>query len=382
MSGAAHRAVAPGPDWGRREVQVQVSPDPNHPEGGHAIISIEGVGGPLQDARFGLLREGWAKNVLGPEGWQVGAALLTPDRVVATAHWVRLFVGPSVVDHLESGPLFLRLPAARVEAALFWPDIPPLYGGSNDTISVKPRGRAAPAPAPPSPPPPDPDATLRMRAPPAPPPPAPMPRLVEPEPPLLRSSRGWLWLVLLLLVLAGAGAGGWWWWTGQQEGAPPLAIAAPEAPPEPAIEELPDSAREHAPPRQLAPSQAPAGLEGLSVAEVVAQARSSAEVAQEAARRYQRGRYDDALLLWEAAAQAGDAASLTRLGRLYDPVTFQPDRPFRAPDPRQAARYYREAANRGDAGVAQPRAALRRWLEDRAREGDFNAPLTLRDFWP
>ena len=81
------------------------------------------------------------------------------------------------------------------------------------------------------------------------------------------------------------------------------------------------------------------------------------------------------------AARAGNAASLTRLARLYDPVGFVPGRPFRDPDPRQAARHYRDAATAGDAGAAEPRARLRQWLEDRAREGDFNAPLTIRDFW-
>jgi TPR repeat protein len=120
---------------------------------------------------------------------------------------------------------------------------------------------------------------------------------------------------------------------------------------------------------------------GLSVPEVVARATSPAVIATEAARRYEAGRFDDALLLWEAAAQAGNAAALTRLAGLYDPVGFTPGRPFRDPDPRQAARHYRDAVAGGDPRAAEPRARLRRWLDDRVREGDINAPLTIRDFW-
>jgi TPR repeat protein len=133
--------------------------------------------------------------------------------------------------------------------------------------------------------------------------------------------------------------------------------------------------------RPQAPPDAPVTLEGLAVPEVIARAASPAAIAQEAARRYETGRYDDALLLWEAAARAGNAAALTRLAGLYDPVGFTPGRPFRDPDPRQAARHYREAVTAGDAAAAEPRARLRQWLDDRAREGDLNAPLTIRDFW-
>ncbi len=51
---------------------VRAAADPAHPEGGHAIILLQGVGTPPPDPRFRILREGWAKGTLGPEGWQVG----------------------------------------------------------------------------------------------------------------------------------------------------------------------------------------------------------------------------------------------------------------------------------------------------------------------
>jgi TPR repeat protein len=196
------------------------------------------------------------------------------------------------------------------------------------------------------------------------------------------------WLLLLVLLLAGGGGGAYWWFV-LREPAPIVANAPPSPPtpppaepPAPRVPEPPRQAEPPLPPvRPQAEPTAPASLDSLAVPEVIARAASPAAIAEEAARRFDAGRHDDALLLWEAAARAGHAAAITRLAGLYDPVGFQPGRPFRDPDPRQAARHYRDAIAAGDAAAAEPRARLRRWLEDRAREGDINAPLTLRDFW-
>lgn len=360
---------------------VRAAADPAHPEGGHAIILLQGVMEVPADPRFRILREGWGKGTLGPDGWQVSDAMLSPDRVEMSPQGVRLYLGPQVVDWLEAGPVQFRLPGARVEAPLFWPDVPPLHGGSGHTIAVPPPAvRPAPPPLPPLPMD-DPDATITVAP-------------VRPvEAPLsvpvvaMRPRRAvWPWVLLLVLLLAAAGGGAWWWFMMRER-------PVPEAPPpEDPVIIAPEPLPRAEPPRPEPPAlppvqprvepQGPASLDGLTVPEVVAQASSPAAIAEEAARRYDAGRYDDALLLWEAAARAGNAASLTRLARLYDPVGFEPGRPFRDPDPRQAARQYRDAVAAGDAAAAEPRARLRQWLDDRAREGDLNAPLTIRDFWP
>lgn len=364
-------------------IEVLAAADPAHPEGGHAVLLLRGVAEPPADPRFRILREGWTKGTLGPEGWQVGDALLSPDRVEPSPQGVRLYLGPHVVDWLEAGPVQFRLPAARIEAPVFWPDIAPLHGGSGNAIAGPPPAQRSPPP--PSPPPlpgMDTDATVMMAPRAAPPPP-----LSVPQPAPAAKTRSALPLILLLLLLvAGAGGGGAYWWFVLREQAlvvaeaptppptvQPVAPPAPEPPrtPEPVLPPL----------RPQAPPSAPASLDGLAVPEVIARAASPAAIAQEAARRFDAGRHDDALLLWEAAARAGHATAITRLAGLYDPVGFQPGRPFRDPDPRQAARHYRDAIAAGDAAAAEPRARLRRWLEDRAREGDINAPLTLRDFW-
>jgi hypothetical protein len=358
---------------------VRAAADPAHPEGGHAIILLQGVMDLPADPRFRILREGWAKGTLGPDGWQVSDVLLSPDRVEASPQGVRLYLGPQVVDWLEAGPVQFRLPAGRIEAPLFWPDVPPLHGGSGHTMALPAAAVRPAAPAPPPLPIDDPDATV-VRAPPrAEPPPA----LSVPQPAApVKTGSVLPWILLALLLLAAAGGGAWWWFQMREqpvpEAPPPVdpVVIAPEPLPRPEPPPMLPPVRPQAEP------QAPASLDGLTVAEVVERATSPAAIAEEAARRYGTGRYDDALLLWEAAARAGNAAALTRLAGLYDPVGFEPGRPFRDPDPRQAARHYRDAVAAGDAGAAEPRARLRQWLDDRAREGDLNAPLTIRDFWP
>uniref|UniRef100_UPI0018DFB678 hypothetical protein n=1 Tax=Roseomonas rosulenta TaxID=2748667 RepID=UPI0018DFB678 len=141
---------------------VRAAADPAHPEGGHAIILLQGVMEPPADPRFRILREGWAKGTLGPEGWQVSDALIAPDRVEASPQGVRLYLGPQVVDWLEAGPVIFRLPEARIDAPLFWPDVPPLHGGSGNTIAVPPPAAPRAAPLPPPLPIEDPDATIAI----------------------------------------------------------------------------------------------------------------------------------------------------------------------------------------------------------------------------
>ncbi|MBP0462759.1 hypothetical protein J5Y09_02440 [Roseomonas sp. PWR1] len=370
--------------------EVLAAADPAHPEGGHAVLLLRGVAELPADPRFRILREGWTKGTLGPEGWQVGDALLSPDRVETSPQGVRLYLGPHVVDWLEAGPVQFRLPAARIEAPVFWPDIAPLHGGSGNAIAGPPPAPRAAPPPPPPPPPPlpgmDTDATVMM-APRAAPPPPPL-SVPQPAAPA-KGGSALPWILLLLLLVVGAGGGGAYWWFVLRDQAPVVAEAPPPPPATPTAPPVAPPAPEppRAPEAPLPPVRpqpvpaAPASLDSLSVPEVIARAPSPTAIAAEAARRFEAGRHDDALLLWEAAARAGHAASITRLAGLYDPVGFQPGRPFRDPDPRQAARHYRDAIAAGDAAAAEPRARLRRWLEDRAREGDINAPLTLRDFW-
>jgi TPR repeat protein len=120
----------------------------------------------------------------------------------------------------------------------------------------------------------------------------------------------------------------------------------------------------------------------MALRELVQTAPNLAGIFDAALRRQAAGRHDDALVLFEEAGERGHAAALTALARLYDPNGFVAGRPFRNPDPRAAARYYRDAVQKGDDAATAPRAALKSHLEELARAGNGTAETALRDFWP
>ena len=112
--------------------------------------------------------------------------------------------------------------------------------------------------------------------------------------------------------------------------------------------------------------------------DVLAQAPNLGAVVTEGQRRLGTAQKDDGLLLLEAAADKGDGAATAAIARLYDPVLFQPGGAIPRPDPRQAARYYRDAA-RLSQDVTAPREALRQWLQAHSSMAN---DLVLKDFWP
>ncbi|WP_291298852.1 hypothetical protein [Elioraea sp.] len=318
---------------------------------GHARIVLRGVatGG---DLRFCLLREGYAAGHLGPRGWQVGEAVLDPLAVEEEGGAPVLVLPPALVRHVEPGPLMLRLPALGRDLALFWPADIPVYDTGDDALALG-GAKAPPPPAqkPKRPAPVD-DETTRVVTPPPPPPPPP----VEPRP-------RWPLVLVALLVLAAGAGGAWWWWSTRE--VPPVAAVPPAGPP----------------PQPAAPEW-PEGTDGLTPAEVVTRAPSPAGILAVALRRQAAGRHDDALLLFEEAADRGIAPALTALGRLYDPNGFVAGRPFTSPDMRQAADYYRRAALAGDTQVLAHREALKAYLEAAAAVGNVTAAEALREFWP
>ena len=177
--------------------------------------------------------------------------------------------------------------------------------------------------------------------------------------------------------------------------AAPSPRAVPSAPPAPSRPQatpspLPppptvaDRHQQSVPNQQLprAPAR-PAGaeLDGLSLREIVVRSPDAATLFAAAQRRRQIGRHDDALVLLEEAVERVHAPAMTVLARLYDPNGFQAGTPFNSPNPREAARLYRDAARAGDAGAMAPRAALRAWLEEQAQR-DRSAEAILSTFWP
>ncbi len=334
--------------------------DPAH-AAGHALIRVAGAAAARGAPGFRMQRDaGWGDDTLGPGGWQSSDVLLQPDAAEASGSDLVLHVGWSVCQHLEAGVYELSVPGAGLaQVGLSWPDIVPQHGGMSrlpdppveqpviavKTLPSSPTLAAASIPV----------ASIASASPrPGPPPSGPR----RPKSVIAPSS-----FVLLLLL----GAGTYYWLSrGPDRTAlaetPPAATPAPDASATPAA----SSAVE---------------LGGLSVPDVLVRAPNPAAISAEGERRLRSDRRDDGLLLLEAAADRADPAAAATLGRLYDPVLFQPGGPIPRPDPRQAARHYRDAV-RGGADVAAAREALRQNLQARVQAGDLGANLSLKDFWP
>lgn len=324
---------------------------------GHARITIAGLKVPA-DGGFRIMREGYAAANLGRRGWQVQEEKLTPIEIRQEGADTVLVLGPRLTRHLEPGPLVFLLPAAGLETSLFWPDDIDVFDGELPPDPVMPREpEVAPKPPP-----------IAAAPTPPPPPPAPVPRddaAVKPAEPSQSRIPLLAGIGLLLLVVIGGAA---WWFTSAPKPAP-IATPAPTPPappPAPVTAERPWLERS----------------DGMNLRDLVQSASDAAAIHAAALRRQAAGRHDDALVLFEEAGERGHAPALTAVARLYDPIGFVAGRPFRAPDPRAAARYYRDAVQKGDAAAAAPRAALKTWLEEQARAGNGTAETALREFWP
>ena len=324
---------------------------------GHARITLAGVQAP-SDGGFRIVREGYAAANLGRRGWQVQEEKLNPVEVRQEGADTVLVIGPRLTRHLEPGPLMFLLPAASVEASLFWPDDIDVFDGDLPPETVMPREpETAPKPA----------HVTAAPAPQAPtPPPAEAPRQpVQTE----RTSRTPLLAGIGLLLLVAVGGAAWWFTAApppaQPSTPPPVATPTPPPTPPPAIAERPWLERS----------------DGMNLRDLVQSASDAAAIHAAALRRQAAGLHDDALVLFEEAGERGHAAALTAVARLYDPIGFVAGRPFRAPDPRAAARYYRDAVQKGDAAAQAPRAALKTWLEEQARAGNGTAETALKEFW-
>jgi len=328
---------------------------------GHARITLEGVQAP-SDGGFRIVREGYATANLGRRGWQVQEEKLVPVEIRQEGRDTILVIGPRLTRHLEPGPLVFLLPAAGLEASLFWPDDIDVFDGELPPEPVMPRepelapslppvAPAPPVPAPaPAPPPPREEVAVAAK------------QESTSRTPLVAG------IGLLLLVAVG---GAVWWFTGSSPAPAPTPVATPA-------------------PAPLAPPPTPVTAErpwlersdGMNLRDLVQSAADAAAIHAAALRRQAAGRHDDALVLFEEAGERGHAPALTAVASLYDPIGFVAGRPFRAPDPRAAARYYRDAVQKGDTAAQAPRAALKTWLEEQARAGNGTAETALKEFWP
>jgi hypothetical protein len=334
--------------------QAFVEPDPQQPYG-HALVRVPGAAAAAADPRFLIRREGYEKGVLGPGGWQVGEAHLSPLSADVEGDDLVIRLGPQVVDQLEPGTVLLMMPAAGFDGFAVWPDIAPSYTGSASRLPetpARPEQKNETQLRP--------ERIVEPRLEPEPKPePGPEP---EPEPgPVPRPRRWPLFAILALFLFAGGGYGAW-------------RLIPP--PPNPCSTvpggRVPEGCTP--PARAECETGTPAQILGCNPAP-----QRLAELGQ---KLMEAGRADDAELLWETGADRGSGAAALRLAGLYDPNSFRPGGPVQRPAARLAAKYYKQAAEAGEAGVADAREALRRYLEDRSGRGDQDARLILQEFWP
>ena len=361
-------------------VDVRVENAPERP--GHARIIVRGVAAPATPPAFLIRREGYQEPNLGPRGWQVREEELQPVEMGGGGDSMALLVGPHTTRHLEPMPYVFEIPSMAISTAIFWPDGIDYYDGILPPDPPKPGPGQTPANR---------NETVVVTRPggtrtsgtqtgdggsgggkPAPPPPPP------PPPPPVKPHRRWPYVVAaLLLLLVGAGAGAWYAFPEYRPGSVQAAEAPPPPPPVPA-----PAATDPTPAPPPAPPGWPDAADGLSPVEVVQRAPNDGAILAVARQRLQAGRYEDALQLFEELAERGDGPAATALARMYDPNGFEPGKPFRNPDGRTAARYYKDAVARGDSSAAAPREALRQRLEKEAGEGNGSAATALKDFWP
>lgn len=107
------------------EITIEVVEDTDHPQGGHAVIRLNGLWllpanatyriDPVDDTDEGELPADW------PQGDR------TPMSTRLTPQGVEIVVGPDVVDApsmLPGTPVAVSVPAAFVRAEVLWPDLP------------------------------------------------------------------------------------------------------------------------------------------------------------------------------------------------------------------------------------------------------------------
>ena len=364
-------------------VRVEADPARRH---GYALIRIPGAAAGLADPRFKIQRPDEQAAFLGMTGWQPAETALTPHNAWVEGDELVLEIGPEIVDQVEDGTVGFSLPSIRLSRTVVWPVLAPSRGAGREVVrgAAKPAEVPVTAAKPMQPPTPQREAPvwvepLLQQAPPS----EPMPPLVPPTPVAFPADQdetirqkvtpnfsptpapsglkrsGWLPVFAALGIAGLIAASVWFYLTSPYK---PLAIPTP-------------------PPVAVNPSPVPATntCDTEPVPALFQCEKDAAKLYQIAQTRMQAGNTSDAIQIYQVAAQDGDGQAALVLATMYDPATFQSV--ITQADVAEAARYYEMAINNGAGGAAQPRAQLYQLLQNRAAQGDIQAPLILNDFW-
>lgn len=107
------------------DIKIEVVEDSDHPEGGHAVIRLNGLWLLPANATFRIEPVDAPDPALLPADWPRGDR--SPLATRLTPHGVEIIVGPDVVDAppmLPGTPVAVSVPAAFVKAEVLWPDLP------------------------------------------------------------------------------------------------------------------------------------------------------------------------------------------------------------------------------------------------------------------
>lgn len=197
---------------------------------------------------------------------------------------------------------------------------------------------------------------------------------------MANSGQSRLWVLIAIIVVIGVTFGGYWFWKRDRATAPPdSAEKAAEPAALPRITSLPPkkptditpSSPSYPPDAPLLKQARKALREGIGPDEAVALAKTLPERPEQA---------DAAFLLLEYAAESGNAEAALALGRYYDPTDKGPSGTIRK-NPVTASEWYVEALAGGQEEAINHRATLRKWVEEQAKQGSFEAQELLNR-WP
>ncbi len=354
--------------------------EPNLQAGrGYARIVVEDE---LPDGfapQFLIRRPGSALENLGPDGWQTAEHAWTPQATERTDQGLAMLVGPELVRHMENGNYRLSVfDAARtrtIVAPLVWRDIPqPLDLGAARTGLRRGRGGVAIGAAPP-----EPRAEPPIIAGAPPPPSEPLPPIAKPavapgpkpadaggkeQTEIVPPKPGkWRLYAAIAAVLVVAAAAGVYFGVVKNQGQQTAGNGngSGDGTKEKPLKNEPAPTPGSGTPMQQA--QAALRNPDLTPQAAVALAKQLSKLPQSA---------DAAFLLYDYAAEKGDAAAALALGGYYDPSSKADAGTIRK-DGAKAAKYYRQAQAGGEADATARIDGLRAWAKHEAANGNQEA---------
>ena len=99
---------------------ISISPDPAHPRGGYAAVTLP-VGDAVDDAVQVIVFDNYSERYLGDAGWQATKVMFGPYAVERTDGIARVVIGPEIVNQIEEYAN-IKLTVQGISQDISWPD--------------------------------------------------------------------------------------------------------------------------------------------------------------------------------------------------------------------------------------------------------------------